>query len=280
MRALRFSLSLLALTVLPAAAEEVPARELSCNGLAAGPVRTAVRIVDGETLGLDDGSELRLIGALAPRAIDVGAEPGGWAAEYRTREELRAFVAGKSVELAFGGDRLDRYGRLQAHAYLLDGGQRRWVQGHLLEQGLARAYVLAGNRACANELLAAERVAREAGRGLWSDAAYQVREASSAAELEAYRATFQIIAGRIARVSTARGTVYLNFDRRWRQGFSAFLRSGDQVVAGAFGQDLRALEGRQIRVRGWIEGRGAPRIDLSTAGLLEVLDELPAATRR
>ena len=47
----------------------------SCTGLEPGPARTVTRIIDGETAALDDGTELRLIGALAPRAIDAGTSP-------------------------------------------------------------------------------------------------------------------------------------------------------------------------------------------------------------
>jgi micrococcal nuclease len=114
----------------------------SCTGLESGPARTVTRIIDGETAALDDGTELRLIGALAPRAIDAGTEPGTWPAEIAAMEELRALLLGKSVELAFGGERNDRYGRLLAQAHVREGDNRRWVQGHLLEQGLARAYIL------------------------------------------------------------------------------------------------------------------------------------------
>ena len=125
------------------AAEAYPA----CTALQAGPTRTVTRIIDAETVVLDDGSELRLIGALAPRALDAGAERGQWPAELAAIEELRALLLGRSIELAFGGERTDRYGRWQAHAFWTDSDQRRWVQGRMLEQGLARAYTLAGNRA-------------------------------------------------------------------------------------------------------------------------------------
>jgi endonuclease YncB( thermonuclease family) len=57
----------------PTALTKASADPLACAGLEAGPKRTVTRIIDGETVTLDDGSELRLIGALAPRAIDVGA---------------------------------------------------------------------------------------------------------------------------------------------------------------------------------------------------------------
>ncbi|HET7155025.1 MAG TPA: thermonuclease family protein [Hyphomicrobiaceae bacterium] len=258
----------------PAVAADSPGFAAACAGLTAGPTRTVVRVIDGETVGLDDGSELRLIGALAPRAIDVGAEAGAWPWEGKTRDALQALVLGKSVVLGFGGARIDRYGRLLAQAYLIEGDQQRWVQGHLLAQGLARATTVAGNRACANELLAAEHMARVMRRGLWAEAAYQVRQAGRPAELLAYRTTFQIVEGRIARVAFVRGVIHLNFDRNWPQAFSASLQSADRGLLGASASDAKALEGRHVRVRGWIDQhRAAPVIDLSAAGSIEVLDQ-------
>jgi hypothetical protein len=193
--------------------------------------------------------------------------------EAAATEALGALVLGKSIELAFGGERADRYGRLQAHAFLIEGQQRRWVQGHLLVQGLARAYLMAGNRACAKELLAAERTAREARLGLWSEAAYGVRQAGDAAGLLRVYARFQIVEGKVARAAQVRGVTYLNFDRNWRQAFSVSLRQEDRAMLGAYAGNPKGLEGRFVRVRGWIERRGrAPIIDLSVAGHIEIMD--------
>jgi len=265
-------LLLLAAGVSASAYDESPP---TCTGLVPGPARTVARVIDGETLALDDGTELRLIGALAPRALDAGAAPGTWPLEIAASEELRALVLGRSVELAFGGERGDRYGRLQAHAFVRDGDRRLWVQGHLIAQGLARAYVQAGNRACADALAAAEREAREVRRGLWADAAYQVRSGYRPSELARYRGTFQVVEGRIERVAQGRGgTVYLNFEKDWRRAFAVSLRRGDREALGADAAgDAKALEGKLVRARGWIEQLGhGPTIDLSTAGLVELLD--------
>jgi micrococcal nuclease len=242
-----------------------------CPGLSPGPTRTVVRVMDGETLALHDGQELRLVGALSPRGIDVNADPGTWLPETKARDALEQLVLGKSVELALAGDRADRYERLLAQAVLIDGAERRWVQGHMLEQGYARAYVPPGTRACVPELLARERVAREASQGLWAEAAYQVRRAGQSAEIARYRTTYQIIEGRIARVRMARGTIYLNFGRHWQRGFSAFLRGSDRVELGISG-DPQALAGRRVRVRGWIEGSRRPSINLSASGFIEVVN--------
>src|SRR5262245_65722979 len=107
-----------------------------CASLDTGPSCTVTRIVDAETVALDDGTELRLIGALAPRAIDVNAEPASWPAETAASGALRALVLGKSIELRFADERTDRYGRLQAQAFLIEGDDRRWLQGALLRQGM------------------------------------------------------------------------------------------------------------------------------------------------
>lgn len=252
-----------------------------CAGLSQGPLRTVTRVLDGETVALDDGSELRLIGALAPRAVDVDANAGKWPAEAATMEALSALALGKSVELRFSdgrSERTDRYRRLQAQAYVLEGGTRRWLQGELVERGLARAYILAGDSACAAQLLALESSARAAHRGLWREAAYQVRPADKPVELKAYRATFQVIAGTIVGVSQRRDIVYLNFDRNWREGFSVSLRRDGRTLPGAYTRNPRALEGRNVRVHGWIDyRRGAPAIDLSVAGAIEVIDEADAS---
>lgn len=244
-----------------------------CPGLEFGPARTVARVISAETVALDDGVELRLMGALAPRAEDVGSKPGQWPPEVAAVAELTALVLGKSIELGFSGERVDRHGRLQAQAYILDGSEWRWIQGHLLAQGLARAYTLAGNRACGTELLAAEEAARNSHRGLWAEAAYHVRAADNAAELLSYRATFQVVEAKIARVTHTRGgVIYLNFAADWRKALSIALQRRDRPLLGDFARNPRDLEGKTVRVRGWIEQRGrGPLVDLSAAGNMTVV---------
>jgi micrococcal nuclease len=262
------------LLLAPAGAAAEP--PIACAGLEPGPARTVTRVLDGETVVLDDGRLLRLIGALAPRAIDADADPGAWPLEAAAAGALRILVLGKSIELGFAGERSDRYGRVLAQAVLIEpaAGEKgqRWVQAAMLTQGLARSYALAGSRACSAELVAAERGAREARRGLWAEAAYQVRRADKPAELIRNRASFQLVEGTIAGVAQVRDTIYLNFDRNWRQGFSVSLRRDDSGLLGAHASSPKGLEGRTVRVRGWIEQRdAAPVIDLSSGGQIEVV---------
>jgi hypothetical protein len=113
-----------------------------------------------------------------------------------------------------------------------------------------------------------------------------VRPTGKPSDLSRYRSTFQVVEGRVVGVAQVRGMVYLNFDADWRRAFSVSLRRGDRALLGPHAGDPKALENKLVRVRGWIEQRhnptNAPSIELSTAGLIEVLDEAnsgAAATR-
>src|SRR5262245_5101669 len=117
MRAITAAVMAAAMLSVGAAADAQVASALACRELDPGPTHTVTRILDGETVVLDDGRELRLIGVLAPRAIDVNAEADAWPIATAVTEALRALVLGKSIELRFDGERTDRYGRLQAHAF-------------------------------------------------------------------------------------------------------------------------------------------------------------------
>jgi micrococcal nuclease len=236
--------------------------------LPAGPVRSVTRVLDGDTLQLDDGSELRLIGALAPHAHDVGAEAGAWPLAEEARQTLSHLVLGRSLALAFGGKRNDRYGRWLAHAIVEPEGRKEWVQGYMLARGMARAYFPPDNTACLSDLLDLERPAREGRLGLWTSAAYQVRSVASAQALLAYRHTFQLVQGRIAAISKARGAIYLNFTED-RRGFAAVLKRPGSTLPDVA---VDGTVGRTALVRGWIDRRSGPIVEIEKAGQIEFID--------
>ena len=141
----------------------------------------------------------------------------------------------------------DRHGRVLAHLFD-DAG--RWVQGAMVEAGMARVYSFADNRALVPQLLAREQAARQAGRGIWALAYYAIRTPEEAGDA---LDTFQLVEGevRAAEVRNRRG--YLNFGDDWRTDFTAFVDTPALRRFEEAGMDLAALAGSRIRVRGWIE---------------------------
>ena len=247
-------------------------QEQTCT-LQAGPTRSVVRVIDAETVLLDDDEEVRLIGALAPRSPDMRPDASPWPPEQEAMAALRDLVVGRSVELATLGRAKDRYGRLLAHLFLNEDGERVWVQGRMLSTGHARAYGLPESFACASELIAHERVARQAQVGLWANAAYATRSATEAGKLLRYRNSYQLVEGNVVHVKAAKTRTYLDFGRDWRTDFSAGVDAKILRANPEWAKTLAALEGRHVEVRGWIEYRGGPYIAIEDPSQLAIIDE-------
>jgi len=236
--------------------------------LADGGQAVVAEIVDGDTVLLADGREVRLVGIQAPKLPLGRRNFRKWPLADRARSALEALTRGRTVSLHYGGRRIDRHGRQLAHLSLGDG---RWVQRILLSQGLARVYSFPDNRALVAEMLAAERTARAAGRGIWSDGFYAIR---SPFGLERDLGTFQLVEGRVAAAARVRGATYLNFGADWRTDFTIVVRRQDRAAFDEVGIDLLALEGRSVRVRGWLDKRNGPMITATHPEQLEVLARL------
>jgi endonuclease YncB( thermonuclease family) len=252
----------------PARAAPDATSSASC-ALEPGPTRTVTRIIDGETVALDDGREVRLIGALAPRASDANADPGAWPLEEAAKTSLADVTLGKRVELAFGPTREDRYGRHLAHLFISENGRRIWVQGEMLQLGLARAYALPGVDACLGALIANESIGRTVEAGIWTSRIYQPQNADKTFALLALRGAFQIVRGRVASLSKTKSAAYLNFGDDWKTDFT--VRIPQRLFTAQ--PQLAALEGQLIEVRGWIERRNGPMITITHAAALTILSE-------
>lgn len=265
-----------------------------------GPTRAVTAVIDGGAVMLDDGTEIRLIGALTPRPPDTGLDIAFWPPEREAKSALEQLVLGRSVTLGFSGRRSDRYGRTQAHLFVdrvpaatgETAAEPLWVQAALLSAGHARAYVLKDNPGCLRELSAHEALARAEKKGLWAHAAYQIRDAADTAGLMRLRSTFQLVSGVVTKVIVTKTSTILRFgaeddaDRtgaagsgemavRTPRGFSVAIKPSIVRLWSADGIGLDQVEGRRLRIRGWIERRGGPAIEIIDPQQIE-LDEAGA----
>ena len=232
--------------------------------LEAGEKRTVTDVIDGETLALDDGSQLRLVGALAPEA-PYGRE-AHWPQTRAAQRALELLVLSRTIELRLAGR--DRYGRYLAQAFVLDGGEEVWVQGAMISAGHARAYALPGSESCLADLLVRERVARDARLGLWSTPAYTVRDALRPQDISRLAGSFAVVEGKVIRAAAVGPTIYLNFGADWRRDFTVAIPK--RLLKGSTPE---IYEGRDIRVRGWVQRRNGPLIAVSTLEEIEFVGE-------
>lgn len=256
------------------AGQEAAADPVPPGGLPPLPAALAVEetarvtaVVDGDTVVLEDGRQVRLVGIQAPK-LPLG-RPGftAWPGAEAARRHLAGLVAGHTVGLARAadGNPRDRHGRTLAHL-VAPGGV--WVQGTLLAAGQARVYTFPDNRAAAAEMLSLEARARAGRRGIWADPFYAVRTPGTAAD---HLDTFQLVEGRVIDAARVNGRVYLNFGADWRDDFTATIAPEDRDAFDTAPFDPLDLAGQRVRVRGWLYWYNGPALDLTHPEQLERL---------
>ena len=230
------------------------AEAAGCSFEPQGEGRVAA-VIDARTFRLTDGREIRLAG------IELST------AATNSAAALSAIVANRDVTLSNDDDTPDRYGRQPAFVFL-DGAEP--VQSWLLAQGEALVSGTVTEKGCAAVLTSAEAEARQAKRGFWADPA-AIKNAESPGDILAGIGRFTVVEGRVLSVRQAGATTYLNFGRNWTRDFAVTI---SRRMVGAFeatGLDLKSLENRRIRVRGWIEARSGPRIEVLRVGQIELV---------
>ncbi|MET0069523.1 MAG: thermonuclease family protein [Candidatus Thiodiazotropha sp.] len=194
---------------------------------------------DGDTLGLEDGRKLRLIGVNTPElGQGAAAEPGALSAR-QLLEELVSRSGGR-VRLCLDAERRDRYGRTLAHLYDHRGES---INRQLLKQGAGYHIAVPPNLRNLRCYQDAERQARKGLGGVWD------QPIGDAAELRGNELGFRILSGRVARVGKSRSGLWLNLE-----GGLALRITWDDWERFDIEDPDHLLHAR-LEVRGWIYQR-------------------------
>jgi endonuclease YncB( thermonuclease family) len=203
----------------------------------------------GGEIGLSDGRRVRLGGVqLAPGAQ---AAMGDW--------------IGRRVGVATLAAEPDRWGRTVVDLVDPSGPS---LALDLVTRGLAFVRPEPASRGCDGERFEAEAAARAAGEGAWADGA--VLAAQDAKALAAADGRFVVVEGVVRGVGEGRAKVYLDFGAKG--GFSVTVSRKAEDRFRRAGVDLSALAGRKVLVRGVVDNRFGPRIEIADPAMIEMLE--------
>jgi endonuclease YncB( thermonuclease family) len=256
----RTRLALVPLCIAAFASVTSPALSADCMFEVQGEGRVAA-VIDSRTFRLEDGREVRLAG-IEPFTTGKKRVDGSQA--------LAAMVLNRSVTLRGESDTPDRYGRQPAFVFVDQSVAS--VQHLLLKEGQALISPTISDKDCAASLGLAEAQARQAKRGIWGNPAV-IQNVANPGTILARIGQFTLVEGKVLSVREAGATTYINFGRRWTRDFAVTISRRMVPAFEAAGVALKSLENRQIRVRGWIEARGGPRIEALHTGQIELLGD-------
>lgn len=234
---------------------------------------TVAEVTDGDTLILSDKVTVRLVGIQAPKLPLDRPNFKEWPLAREARRALEEMTLGRTLTLHPASRPTDRWGRTLAHLERDDG---LWVQGEMLRLGWARVYTFADNRALAGDMLALERTARAARRGIWGHPYYSIVTPERAGRVVN---TFQLVEGTVVDAADVKGRVYLNFGADWKTDFTVLVPAKVRRALAKQGMDPAALEGRAIRVRGWLKDYNGPMIEMTHPEQLELPEAAPEKKR-
>ena len=181
---------------------------------------------------------------------------------------LSAIIGGHDVTLHGDDDTPDRYGRQPALCF--SRAPRPRCKANCCSRGEALVAADVADKDCAATLAAAEAEARQAKKGIWADPA-AIKNAESPGDILAGIGRFTVVEGKVLSVRQAGATTYLNFGRNWTRDFAVTISRRMMPAFEAAGLTPKSLENRRIRVRGFVEARGGPRIEVLRVGQIEVL---------
>jgi len=203
------------------------------------PTAQVQRVADGDTLRLNDGRSVRMIGLNAPETGKKGQSAQPFAEAAKRRLQTLIDNSDGQVNLRIGEQATDRYGRTLANVYGRNGAN---LEAQLLAEGLGYVVAVSPNVALVDCQQAAEKTARRAGLGLWRNSPVQSPDQINSGG-------FAVVSGRVSSVERNGGGIWIEF------GDALVLRIAPDLVGQFDGAGLQRLKGQQIEARGWIVDR-------------------------
>jgi len=196
-------------------------------------------IYDGDTLKLQDGRKLRLIGINTPELgkKEKPTQPYAKKAKQKLKQILHR---SKNLYLAYDQEQKDKYGRTLAYAFMPDGTD---IQARLIEAGLGISIIVPPNQANITCYRKLEKIARKQRKGLWKQTEFHPR---SVADLKYKGAAYRLIEGEISSFKKRGKYVQMLLDGKFEVLIS-------QSIVSRFGFDILQKKGNRVRVRGWLK---------------------------
>lgn len=198
-------------------------------------------IYDGDTLRLEDGRRIRVLGINAPEMARKGQPAEPLSAE--AKKAAKVFLAHSEViQLSYERQKKDRYGRMLAHVYDEKG---RSLAAHLLSSGLAFHISIPPNVAESDCLHQQEISARRLRKGIWRHSYWLPRAAPG---LTLDDKGFRRISGKVVKITEGR-TTWIELDGPVVLKIAATDKSRFKQ------HPWRHWQGKRLEVIGWVVDR-------------------------
>jgi micrococcal nuclease len=232
-------------------------------------------VIDGDTFELSTGERVRIIGINTPEM----SEPGGDIAKDVATEML----LGRKVRLVRDVRNKDDYDRLLRYVFI----GPKFINAEMVRMGYAESRFYPPDTHYQRKLESLEKTAIRNRRGLWSFPVFQTpdttgiftgqtgggvaaKEVVSWRDAAKYYGQVRTVEGKIVVSNNTGKICFLNFDRNWKEHFTAVIFAGDYNKFPPNPEDHYL--NRNVRVTGLIkEFKGKPEIVVKSPEQIEII---------
>ena len=226
------------------------------------------RVLNGKSFTLKTGETVRLASIQVPNIREThGLKRAGEPMGVQSHQALIDLVQNQPLTFRYGPQQEDRKGRLIVLAYLPDG---RNVQAEMIRQGWAMVYPFPDLRDVLPGWLKLEAEARKAKRGIWQHDYWNPQSAEGVETGGKER--YLLVEGVVKKAAKVKGGWFLNFDDDWKTDFTGVINK-DDAKAHFKKYDVKGLEGKRVRLRGWTYRYNGPAMDLHQPEQIEILEK-------
>ena len=247
------------------------------NGRGSAALALLALLAPAPAAACGTGGQSAVLKDMSP-AGDLALDPGGGARlaglalDESGLAALRGHI-GQTFAVATLAPGADRWGRRAVDLIAPDG---RSLTLGLLENGLALVRDEADTRGCEAERMEAEQGARLAGEGLWARPG-AILDAGDLAALAAQDGRFVLVRGRVKRTGVTASRLYIDFEPA--RGLSVVVPRKLEAQFRRGGRDVIDLAGRMVLVRGVLDNRFGPRIEIADPAMIEPLENAKESSR-
>ncbi len=223
------------------------------------------RVIDGDTIVLNNGYKVRLIGIDAPEIEheNIPAEEFG----YESKRFLKETAEGKRCMLEYEpSETYDKYGRLLAYVFVYN----KLLNSEIIKQGYALVYTRFPFSKEA-EFINLEKEARRKGVGIWKkENAEKKKPPISWADAGKHIGERCTVEGKIFSAYNSGKACFLNFNKDYNHHLTVIIFSADFDRFPLHPENY--YYGKDVLVSGYIkEYKGKPEIVLESLKQIEVL---------
>lgn len=220
-------------------------------------------IVKSDTVRLESGKTYKLDNIRVPLQLD--RDVISFLEKKLIGKKLGFYIVGSDPVA-----RADSVGHILAHAVMQDGD---WVQASMVAKGLAWVSGSAKSRDLVLPLYKHEDLARTQNLGLWKNPDLAVKNNDTI--MGNTRNSFQVYEGTIVSLSTKGDYAFYNFDKNPKTDFTVIVnmkKTPPFFIDGRRTHVIPKFNGMRVRVRGWVEEKDGPMMELTYQEQIEFLD--------